>query len=477
VTISPEALNEPFSGRVVVWLSRGRREPRFGPNWFNPEPCYSAKFTNVPPGTPMTITDENAVGFPGKLSELTPGEWSVQAVADRNLGGRTIGESPGNIYGVPLKLTLDPRTSGEVKLTCNKIVKEKPFTETSIVKLVKVRSELLSDFYKRDTFIKAAVILPPDYDRDPNRRFPTVYSIPGFGGGIDHYSGLNPSIMTLHGGEPFIHVELDPNCPTGHCVFADSDNNGPWGKALVSELIPEIERRFRTYADPGARFTTGHSSGGWSSLWLQITYPDVFGGCWSTSPDPVDFRDWQQVNLYAPGANLFTDEKGNPRPIARRGDTPFLFYKPFTQMERPIRGEQIGSFEAVFGPRGRDGEPAPLYDRETGAVDPKVLEAWKRYDIGHILRTRWKGLAPRLGGKIHVYMGDKDTFYLEGAVKLLKKDLAELGSDAVIEIVPGDHGTMMTPMLRKRIDTEMAEQFHKWRQSNAPATAPAKKAA
>jgi S-formylglutathione hydrolase FrmB len=317
--------------------------------------------------------------------------------------------------------------------------------------------------------MQAAVVLPKDWKSDPARKFPVIYSVPGFGGGIDHFSGLSPTAMTVRGDVPFIVVELDPNCPTGHSVFADSDNNGPWGKALVTELIPEIESKYRAIAEPGARFTTGHSSGGWSSLWLQVTYPDFFGGCWSTSPDPVDFRDWQMIDLYKPNQNLFTDEHGNPRPIARRGDTPFLFYKPFCDMERPIRGEQIGSFEAVFGPRRADGEPAHMYDRDTGAIDPKVIEAWKRYDIDLILRTHWNELGPKLKDKIHVYMGDMDTFYLDGAVRLLKKDLAELGSDAVIELVPGDHGTMMTPLLRQRINQEMAEQFRKWEQSHRSA--------
>jgi hypothetical protein len=132
-------------------------------------------------------------------------------------------------------------------------------------------------------------------------------------------------------------------------------------------------------------------------------------------------------------------------------------------MEQPIRGEQIGSFEAVFGKRGPDGEPEHLYDRETGAVDPKVVESWSRYDIGKILRDNWKALGPKLAGpKLHVYCGDKDTFYLEGAVRLLKKDLADLGSDAVVDLMPGDHMTVMTPMLQQRIAKEMAEQFRRW---------------
>src|SRR5206468_2387379 len=141
-----------------------------------------------------------------------------------------------------------------------------------------------------------------------------------------------------------------------------------------------------------------------SSLWLQVTYPDFFGGTWSTAPDPVDFRDFQRINLYQPGANVFTDEHGQPRPVAREGDKPVLFFKQFSDMERPIRGEQLGSFEAVFSPKGADGEPLKLWDRDTGALDPKVVEAWKTYDIGLTLRTGWKQLGPRLAGRVHLYV-------------------------------------------------------------------------
>jgi hypothetical protein len=170
----------------------------------------------------------------------------------------------------------------------------------------------------------------------------------------------------------------------------------------------------------------------------------------------VDFRDFQQIDLYQPGANMFTDPAGKPRPLARRGDEPTIFYKQFSDMERPIRGEQLGSFEAVFSPKDKDGQPRKLWNRLSGAVDNEVALAWRKYDIGHILRTDWKDLGPKLKGKVHVYMGTQDTFYLEGAVELLQKDMKALGSDEKIELFPGDHGTVLTRALRTRIDKEMA---------------------
>ena len=160
-----------------------------------------------------------------------------------------------------------------------------------------------------------------------------------------------------------IHVVLDPSCRTGHHVFADSENNGPCGHALIEELIPALEAKFRGLATPASRFVTGHSSGGWSSLWLQVSYPDFFGGVWSTAPDPVDFRDFQRIDLYAPKTSMFADAKGERRPIARQAGKPSLYYKPFSDMEVVMgRGGQLYSFEAVFSPKGTDGQPCKLLE-------------------------------------------------------------------------------------------------------------------
>jgi hypothetical protein len=190
-----------------------------------------------------------------------------------------------------------------------------------------------------------------------------------------------------------------------------------------------------------------------------VNYPDFFGGTWSTSPDPVDFRDFQKIDLYAAGENMFRDREGNRRPIARMGTRPFLFYDRFSKMDDVIGwGGQLGSFEAVFSPVDRDGRPRKLWDRTTGAIDPPVAKAWEPYDIRLVLERNWPKLAPRLKGKLHVYTGGLDTFYLEGAVQLLKDSLARLGSDAVVEIIPNrDHGTVLDGNLARRMDREMKE--------------------
>jgi hypothetical protein len=188
-----------------------------------------------------------------------------------------------------------------------------------------------------------------------------------------------------------------------------------------------------------------------------VAYPDFFGGTWSTSPDPVDFRDVQRINIYAAGENMFRDHGGKRRPIARMGNTPTLFYDSFSRMDDVIGwGGQLRSFEAVFSPVDETGRPRKLWDRKTGAIDQTVAKAWERYDIRLVLERNWPTLGPRLKGKLHVITGGLDTFYLEGAVRLLKESLAKLGSDAVVEIVPKrDHGSLMDQTLARRLDREM----------------------
>ncbi len=443
---------------AVVYLSQEQGEPRFGPDWFNPQPCYSAEFKHAAAGQDLTVRNGNAIGFPAQLKALAPGEYTVQAVVDRNLGGRAIGDSPGNYYSTPVQMRIDASTAGKVEITCDHLIKARETHDTESVKNVRFRSKLLSDFYGRDTYMKAAVGLPKGYE-SWSHRYPAIYEVPGFGGAADNPAeAASVAYGTVKDGQPFVYILLDPNCPTGHCVFADSANNGPWGTALTTELIPYLEKRFPIDPRPQCRLVTGHSSGGWSSLWLQVSHPDFFGGVWSTSPDPVDFTDFQIIDIYRPGENMFVDRDGHSRPLAREGSRILAYYKPFSDMERPIRGEQLGSFEAVFSPKGSDGQPEKLWNRDTGAIDPKVAEAWKKYDISWVLRTHWKELAPKLRGKLHVYCGSEDTFYLEGAVKKLKTTMEQLGSDAKIELVPGNHFTMMSPSLRSRIAHEMAQQ-------------------
>jgi hypothetical protein len=227
-------------------------------------------------------------------------------------------------------------------------------------------------------------------------------------------------------------------------------------------LIPYLDATFRIVAAPTARFLNGHSSGGWSSLWLQVTYPETFGGVWSTSPDPVTFSDFQQVDLYAhPPLSLYFDEQGQRRPLARRGNTPVLWYESFGRMDDCIgRGGQLRSFEAVFSPLDEAGLPQKLWHRQTGRINPAVARAWEKYDIRLILERNWQQLGPKLHGKLHVTTGNLDTFYLDGAVALLANSLKQLGSDAEITILAGeDHVSLLTADLYGKMRRQMATSF------------------
>jgi S-formylglutathione hydrolase FrmB len=446
--------SQPITARVYVMLARGssRLEPRLGPDWFHPQPFFARDVKDWKPDQTVRI-DSAATGFPGPLDSLEPGEYAVQAVVRLNPDTHSIGTGEGNAYGPVVHARIDPKETNTIRLEADKVVPPRKFQETDRIKLAELESPRLSAFHHRPIKHRAAVILPV---ASPAGRFPTVYIIPGFGGD-HHQAGMFVTIPQLTYAKDLIRVVLDPDCGTGHHVFADSATNGPRGQALIEEFIPYLEKTFPMVAEPRARLLNGHSSGGWSSLWLQVTYPGFFGGTWSTSPDPVDFRDFQRINIYARGENMFRDRQGKSRPIARMGILPLIFYDRFSKMEEAMGpGGQLGSFEAVFSPVGRDSQPRKLWNRATGAIDPEVARSWEAYDIRLVLERNWPTLGPKLGGKIHVITGGMDTFYLEGAAQLLKDSLAQLKSDAVVEIIPGrDHSTVLDRKLAQRIDREM----------------------
>ncbi len=462
VVYGPELHAGPISTRVYVMLGPAkpalgstRSEPRFGPNWFRPQPFFAVEVKDLKPGE-VVLIDENAAGYPGPLSALEPGEYQAQAVIRLNPDTHRLGDGEGNAYGPMVTFTFGPNADHEqtIKLPVDKIVPPKKFNENDRIKLVEIDSPMLSAFHHRPIKHRAAVILP---EGDPKEKRGILYIIPGFGG--DHFMAerIVKESRKMGFGKDLIRVVLNPDCGTGHHAFADSAFNGPRGKALIEELIPHIEKIFPAIAEPRARLLNGHSSGGWSSLWLQVTYPEFFGGVWSTSPDPVDFRDFQKIDLYAKDANMFRDPKGERRPIARMGTRAVLFYDNFSKMEDVIGdGGQLHSFEAVFSPLGSDGRPAELWDRKTGAVNPEVAKAWRAYDINQNIVQRCRSAPISLRGKIRVVTGELDTFYLEGAVALLKGTLQGLVPDAIVEIVHGrDHGTVIDAKLSERFDKAM----------------------
>lgn len=454
----PGTLREAaFSGRVYVCFGRHGQEPRFGPNWMAPEPMLAKDVVNLRPGDVVTLSvdDPDVMAFPRDFARLDLSRYRAQGVMRFNPWERTVGTGPGNAISRTVGV---PGSGEEVRLPMASLLSEIPPRESRWSRPFAVPSPLLSAFHRRPVSVRGQVTLPASWYDAPEKRYPVIFEIPGFGGTAAHGYRAAPVRETNSRGVEFLRVMLDPGCPLGHHVFADSANNGPWGRSLVEEFLPAFESEFRTIAEPRGRLLTGHSSGGWSSLWVQISHPDVFGGTWSTAPDPVDFRDFQRINVYRPDENMYRTPGGERRPLARDGERVLLWYDDFCLMEDVLGpGGQLHSFEAVFSPRNDDGRPRLLWNRETGAIDPHTAAAWTAYDIRLVLEDRWSDLASRLKGKLNIHMGEADTFYLDGATRLLKTSLHDLGNDAVVELYPGEgHSSVLTPGLLRRIAEEMA---------------------
>lgn len=456
LTYDPAAFAGPFSGRVhLLWVTGENPRLPSMPNWFNPSPHHFVEVKDWKAGEPLKVGPE-AKGYPSTLGSLAKGKRTLVAVMDRDLGGISFAASDGNVWGHGAPEEVDVAKGFSLKVHLNKVYTAPAFKETERMKLVRIKSKILSDFHKKDQYLQAAVVVPEGFDAKRPEAYPVLFEIPGFGGDHNGARKFDRKGGTKFGGVDFVGVMLDPNCRLGHHSFANSANNGPVGEALTQELIPEIEKRFHCGGSRNKRLLTGHSSGGWSSMWLMSSYPEVFGGTWSTAPDPTDFHDFQKVDLYAAGINIFREGNGTPRPLSR-GGRPVL-YEEFYRMEQPMkRGGQLQTFQAVFGPKGPDGFPVPLWD-DQGYIDPKVFESWIPYDIAAKLKREWPQKGALLKGRIHVYCGTLDTFLLEGAAMRLKKIVAELDPTSTVEMIEGrNHGNVVDRELGEKIRQEMAD--------------------
>lgn len=440
VSYNSQNTAERFSGNVFLYLSKENHEPKSGYVGLTSFPVYRIQVKNIKPGEAVIFNDA-AVSYPVKLSDLERGEYYVQAVWDKNTGEHSIAETVGNMYSKPAKFSFTKKTDAAFSLSCTETVKEKTFVETDYSKELKVSSKLLSGFYKRPVTINVAVALPAAYLKEPDRKFPVLYYVTGFGGDYRRMSGYkNPE--NFMDTVPFIRVVLDGNCPTGHSVYANSENNGPWGDAMVKELIPAVEEKFRC---DGGRVLMGHSSGGWTVLWLQTQYPTVFAGTWASAPDPVDFRNFSGVDIYTE-KNLYYGKDSSLRWIATvAGRFPWISMKQMTQMEHVInRGEQMQSFDAVFSQRKADGSPRNLVNAVTGEIDPETVSHWKQYDICQFLKNNWSSVQANLQGKVRISTGEQDNFFLNQAVHLLEKETKDLNTGFEYGYFPGDHFTVFT---------------------------------
>jgi hypothetical protein len=318
-----------------------------------------------------------------------------------------------------------------------------PATTEADIHPISFTSPALSGFWGRPIVLHGWVVTPPGYLAHPDQHYPTVYFTQGFGGTLDSLHGTavtRRDEMNTGKAPAMIWVAIDQSSPTGTSEFVDSLSNGPWGKALTAELIPDLERQYRMDAKPSGRLLTAHSSGGWAVLWLQVNYPKLFGGVWPTSPDPSDFHDFLGIDLYVAHANAYRKPDGTPWPLARDKGEMLVSIEDFTRREVVLGtyGGQLASLDWVFSPRGPDGSPLPMFNRTTGEVDPAVIAYWKEnYDVAERLRRHWPEIRRDLDGKIHLTVGTADTFNLDGAAHRLEATMKGLGARTDFRYVEG----------------------------------------
>ncbi|WP_163509867.1 alpha/beta hydrolase-fold protein [Fodinicola acaciae] len=469
VSVSPQARTAPVDGRVLVVVTKdGSTDPITQTDIVGGVPFWGRDVDGLRPGRPVSIgMQADVYGHPlSTLDKLPAGDYHVQAFLNtydtfhRADGpavklhmpcgdGQDMFSSPGNLYSTPKLLHLDPRRSGPVPLRLDHIItpaspvppggtcQQGNPADSAHVKHVKILSRSLSTFWGRPIYIGANVLLPAGYDENPGVRYPVEYA---FG----HFSTAAPHGFREDGGNAFSKWWLSASAPRFISVtfreenpfydssyMVDSPNVGPYGTATNRELLPEIDKEFRTIAQPWARVTSGGSTGGWESLASLVSYPDVYGGAFTGYPDPVDFHRYQIVDIYNDANGYFVqhewDQVAKPDSRTPAGDIQYTNAdENHYELARGNRDRSEGAWavwEAVFGPRGADGYPAQVWDKKTGQIDHTVAAQWQSKDIRAYLASHWSTLGPQLRGKIYVYVGDTDTYYLNDAVELLQQQL------------------------------------------------------
>jgi hypothetical protein len=443
------------------------------------------------------VVDRQAFGYPVRsLALIQPGEYFVQALFHkyetfRRSDGHTVklpmdrGEgqqwnrAPGNLYSKPVKMRLDPKTNQLVRIALDQVIPPIPEPkDTKYIKHIRIQSERLTKFWGRPMHLGAHVLVPHGFDEHPEARYPLIvfhgHFPADFGGFREEppdpdlkpdyserfkISGYNRIVQQE--AHDFYKKWISPNFPRFLIVeiqhanpyyddsyAVNSQNLGPYGDAIMYELIPEIEKRFRGLGQGWARFTYGGSTGGWEALAAQIFYPDHFNGAFGACPDPIDFRAYTLVNLYQDRNAYFVE--GPHMRVPRPGKRDYLGQVSITleqmnHMElalgtRSRSGQQFDIWEAVYSPVGPDGYPKRIFDKETGVIDPAVAAYWREnYDLRHIVERDWATLGPKLRGKLFIYCGDMDNYYLNNAVYLMEEFLKKASNPpADAEIAYGD---------------------------------------
>ena len=473
-----EALSQDAQdGRLLLLLAtHDEKEPRFlVSNSADTQLIFGRNVEKWQPGA-SALVDRSAMGYPlADLSQLPAGRYYAQALLNRYKDyqlangkvvslppdrgeGQQWNRKPGNFYSEPVQIDIGESASGTFELTLDRVIPEiAPPEDTEFVKHIRMRSRLLSEFWGEDIYLGAHVLLPKGFQDHPEARYPLMIfhgHFPGDFGGFRTEPpdpDLEPDYserFDVHGYNiiqqqeaydfyqtwidqdfpRFIVIEIQHPTPYYDDSYAvNSASQGPYGDAITYELIPYIEEQFRGIGEGWARFTYGGSTGGWEAMAVQMFYPEEYNGAFIACPDPIDFRAYLTVNIYEDRNAYWYESQFMklPRPGHRDylGNVQASMYD-FNRLEAVLgdkgrSGQQFDIWEATFSPMGEDGYPVRLWDKETGEINPEVAAYWKEnFDLRHILERDWATLGPKLEGKLHIYAGDMDNFYLNNAVYL-----------------------------------------------------------
>ena len=473
VSFTNAVSDEALDGRLILLISNDfSREPRFQVRAYglNTQLVFGIDVDGLRPNESATF-DGDVFGFPVRsLNQIPPGEYQVQAVLHkyetfrRSDGhvlklpmdrgeGQQWNRAPGNLLSKPKKITITADAGQSFKIMMDRKMPDIPAPrDTKYIKHIKIQSTLLSEFWGRPMHLGAVLLLPEGFDDHPDARYPLMinhghfpYTFRGFSEHPPAASSSGRMRSYLQSAHEFYKRWTGPDFPRviimlvqhANPYYDDSyavntANVGPYGDAITHELIPHVEKEFRGIGEGWARTLYGGSTGGWEALAVQIFYPDDYNGCWAFCPDSVDFSAYQTVNVYKDKNAYYAESawKKTARPGVRnylghiRATIEEMSHAELALGSKGRSGGQLDIFQAVYGPVGQDGYPKPIWDKLTGEIDHEVAEYWREhYDLRHILERDWKTLGPRLKGKINIYMGDMDTFYLNNSTYLMERFL------------------------------------------------------
>ena len=476
-----------LDGRLLLMFAKNdKTEPRFQINdGLKSQLIFGLNVEAMSAGEQINF-DNDVFGFPmPSLSDLKEGDYYVQALLNvyetfelasghtvklpmDNGEGQQWNKSPGNIYSKPFKITVGKNGVQDLAIVMDQLIPEiKAPEDTKWIKHIRFKSEKLSAFWGRDMYLGAHILLPKGFEDHPEAKYPLMIfhgHFPSDFGGfrtvppdenmkseyserfkVEGYNILQQQEafdFYKRWNEPdfprFLIIEIQHPTPYYDDSYAvNSANQGPYGDAITHELIPYIEKTFRGMGEGWSRFLYGGSTGGWEALAVQVKYPDEYNGCFAACPDPIDFRSYCLANIYEDKNAYYYESDFQKTEIPSHRDYLGQVSSTLKQSnhlelvlgDKSRSGQQWDIWEATYSPMGDDGYPVRLWDKYSGEIDHTVADYWKEnYDLRYIMEKDWDKLGPKLKGKIHIYCGDMDNYYLNNAVYLME-DFLESTTD------------------------------------------------